>query len=145
MTKLTPDIVLQAYASGVFPMAQDRHADRLYWVDPDRRGVLPLERAVQMMTAVPAERFGLRERGLVREGYRADLVLFDPETVGAEEISFQADLPAKSRRLTAGSIGVRHVWLNGRTSIVDGEPVGELAGRVLRSGRDTRTAPLTVA
>ena len=43
MTELTLDIVLQAYASGVFPMAQDRHADRLYWVDPDRRGVLPLD------------------------------------------------------------------------------------------------------
>lgn len=43
MTELTLENVLQAYASGVFPMAQDRHADRLYWVDPDRRGVLPLD------------------------------------------------------------------------------------------------------
>ncbi len=43
MTDLTPDIVLQAYASGVFPMAQDRHSDRLFWIDPDRRGVLPLD------------------------------------------------------------------------------------------------------
>jgi len=109
------------------------------------RKLVSLERAVQMMTAVPAELFGLRERGLVREGYHADLVLFDPETVGAEECAFQADLPANSERLTAGSIGVRRVWLNGRTSIVNGAPAGELAGGVLRSGRDTRTAPLTVA
>jgi N-acyl-D-aspartate/D-glutamate deacylase len=109
------------------------------------RKLVSLERAVQMMTAVPAELFGLRERGLVREGYHADLTLFDPETVGAEELSFQSDLPGKSERLTAGSIGVRRVWLNGRTSIVDGAPVGELAGRVLRAGRDTRTAPLTVS
>ena len=43
MTELTPDIVLQAYASGVFPMAQDRHSNRLFWIDPDMRGVLPLD------------------------------------------------------------------------------------------------------
>jgi N-acyl-D-aspartate/D-glutamate deacylase len=107
------------------------------------RKLVSLERAVQMMTDVPAELFGLRERGLVREGYRADLVLFDPETVGSEESAFQTDLPGESERLTAGSLGVRRVWLNGRTSIVDGAPAGELAGRILRPGRDTRTAPLT--
>ena len=43
MTELTPDILLQAYAKGLFPMAQDRNDPRLFWVDPDVRGVIPLE------------------------------------------------------------------------------------------------------
>ncbi len=43
MTNLTPEIVLRAYASGVFPMANDRNDPTLYWIDPDMRGVLPLE------------------------------------------------------------------------------------------------------
>ena len=108
------------------------------------RKLVSLERAVQMMTAIPAEFFGLRERGLVREGYRADLVLFDPATVGSEESAFQPDLPGNSERLTAGSTGIRRVWLNGVTSIIDGAPAGGLAGRILHPGRDTQTAPMTV-
>ena len=43
MTNLTPEILLRAYASGVFPMANDRQDSTLYWIDPDMRGVLPLE------------------------------------------------------------------------------------------------------
>jgi N-acyl-D-aspartate/D-glutamate deacylase len=108
------------------------------------RKLVSLERAVQMMTSVPAELFGLRDRGVVREGYRADLVLFDPAAVGAEESAFRADLPGSCERLTAGSTGVCRVWLNGRLSILDGTPTGELAGVVLQPGRDTATAPMTI-
>ena len=43
MTELTPDIVLRAYARGIFPMAQDRHSAELFWIDPDTRGILPLD------------------------------------------------------------------------------------------------------
>ena len=43
MTELTPDILLQAYAKGLFPMAEDRNDPRLFWVDPDVRGIIPLE------------------------------------------------------------------------------------------------------
>ena len=44
MPALTPDLLLCAYASGLFPMANDRHDPTIHWIDPKRRGVLPLER-----------------------------------------------------------------------------------------------------
>ncbi len=44
MTAITPEILLRAYAAGIFPMAETRESDELYWVDPERRGVLPLDR-----------------------------------------------------------------------------------------------------
>ncbi|MCP4327406.1 MAG: leucyl/phenylalanyl-tRNA--protein transferase [Alphaproteobacteria bacterium] len=43
MTGLTPELLLQAYSVGVFPMAESRHASFLYWIDPERRGILPLD------------------------------------------------------------------------------------------------------
>ena len=44
MTEVTPELVLRAYACGLFPMADDRHADEMFWVDPEQRGVLPLNK-----------------------------------------------------------------------------------------------------
>jgi N-acyl-D-aspartate/D-glutamate deacylase len=107
------------------------------------RKLVSLERAVAMMTSVPAELFGFRDRGLIVEGGWADLVLLNPETIGTSECDFANDLPGEAQRLIAGSTGIERVWLNGQLSIVNGEPVGELAGRVLHPGRDTRTASMT--
>ena len=103
------------------------------------RRLLPLERAVQLITDVPARLFGLRDRGRVAEGFHADLVVFDPETVDSLPARRVHDLPGNSMRLTAGSAGVRRVLVNGEEAVVDGEPTGALAGTVLRSGRDTDT------
>jgi N-acyl-D-aspartate/D-glutamate deacylase len=103
------------------------------------RKLVPLERAVQLMTQVPAELFGLVDRGVVAEGYNADLVIVDPETVGSELAELVRDLPGDSARLTADPIGVKQVLVNGQVVVIDGKPTGELAGKVLRSGRDTRT------
>ena len=61
------------------------------------RQLLPIERAVQMITSEPARLFGLRDRGLIREGARADLVLFDPERIGSEHATLVADLPGRER------------------------------------------------
>jgi len=44
LAEITPDLMLRAYRHGLFPMAETRRGDRLYWLDPERRGVLPLER-----------------------------------------------------------------------------------------------------
>jgi N-acyl-D-aspartate/D-glutamate deacylase len=103
------------------------------------RRLLPLERAVQLMTDAPARLFGLTDRGRVAEGGFADLVVFDPDTVDSGPAHRVYDLPGDSLRLTAESTGVKRVFVNGRTVIVDGEPEGTLPGRVLRSGRDTET------
>jgi N-acyl-D-aspartate/D-glutamate deacylase len=103
------------------------------------RRLVPLERAVQLMTDAPARLFGLTDRGRVAEGGFADLVVFDPDTVDSGPAHRVYDLPGDSLRLTAKSTGVKRVFVNGRTVIIDGAPDGALPGRVLRSGRDTET------
>ncbi len=106
------------------------------------RQLVSLERAVQMMTQAPAQLFGLRDRGELREGYRADIVVFDPETIACDEVHLVDDLPGGSARLYADAIGVQRVLVNGTTSVIDGKATDARAGTVMRSGRDTRTVPI---
>ena len=106
------------------------------------RKLATLERAVQMLTDEPAQLFGLRERGRIAEGYHADLVVFDPDTVGAGHARLVADLPGGSARLTADAEGVVRVYVGGVATVVDNAGTGATPGRVLRSGRDTRTVPV---
>jgi N-acyl-D-aspartate/D-glutamate deacylase len=101
------------------------------------RQLVPVERAIQMMTAQPADLFGLRDRGRIAEGMQADLFVFDPTTVGSEPARLVYDLPGDTPRLFATSTGVVRVLVNGTETIVDGEPTGAVPGAVLRSGRDT--------
>ena len=103
------------------------------------RKLVALERAVQLMTDVPARLFGLRDRGRIAEGFHADIAVFDPDTVGSEHAHLVNDLPGDSPRLTAESIGVVRVLVNGVVTVVDGVATGDLPGTVLRSGRDTDT------
>lgn len=106
------------------------------------RRLVPLERAVQLITQAPAELLGLRDRGVIAEGAHADLVVLDPETVDMQDVTLVHDLPGGTGRLYAGSIGVQRVYVNGRAIVTDGAITGELPGTVLRSGRDTRTVPV---
>lgn len=124
------------------------HLDRMcgppyttQWLGDCLRGrkLTTLESAVRHMTAVPARLFGLVDRGTVAEGNHADLVLFDPATVDAGPIELVEDLPGGTGRLVAPSIGVKRVWVGGVTTVVDGTATDNRAGRVLRSGTDTRT------
>ncbi|HVM64501.1 MAG TPA: amidohydrolase family protein [Acidimicrobiales bacterium] len=103
------------------------------------RQLVGMERAVQMLTDTPAQLFGLRDRGRVAPGYLADLVVFDPETIGSEDATLVRDLPGGSARLTAGSRGVERVLVNGVTTVADGKATGDTPGTLLRSGRDTYT------
>ncbi|WP_217243109.1 amidohydrolase family protein [Streptomyces sp. AC555_RSS877] len=103
------------------------------------RKLVGLEQAVKMLTADPARLFGLRERGQVREGWHADLVLFDPERIAAGTATLVHDLPGDSPRLDSKAIGIRAVWVNGVEAIRDDVVSGSVPGKVLRSGRDTRT------
>jgi N-acyl-D-aspartate/D-glutamate deacylase len=106
------------------------------------RQLVSLERCVQLMTQEPAQLFGLRERGEVREGFHADFVLFDPSTVATGEVRLLDDLPGGSARLYADAIGVQRVIVNGTTVVQDGTDTGARPGTVLRSGRDTYTVPI---
>ena len=136
-----PDVILGGSDAGA-------HLDRMMGSSyPTRfladclrgRRLVPLERAVQMMTDIPAQLYGLRERGRLVEGYFADVVVFDPETVSSGQARRVFDLPGDSLRLTASSTGVRRVLVNGVVTVADGEATGALPGTVLRSGRDTAT------
>jgi N-acyl-D-aspartate/D-glutamate deacylase len=106
------------------------------------RKLVSLERCVQLMTQIPAELFGLRDRGLVREGYHADLFVFDPETVDTDEVRLVDDLPGGTARLFANSIGVHRVIVNGTTIVEGGVATDARPGTVLRSGRDTYTVTI---
>ncbi|MFJ4710923.1 amidohydrolase family protein [Streptomyces sp. NPDC088785] len=102
-------------AYGTFPHYLGHYARDL--------GVLSLEETVAHLTARPAARLRLRDRGLVREGYRADLVLFDPQTVAAGSTF------AAPRTLPEG---IPHVLIDGRPVIEDGRRTDVLAGRSVR-------------
>jgi N-acyl-D-aspartate/D-glutamate deacylase len=106
------------------------------------RRLVSFERAVELITRAPAAMFGLRERGQVRAGYRADLVVLDPSKVGATDASLVNDLPGRTARLFAGAVGIERVLVNGRTIVADGRTTGDTPGLVLRSGRDTATVPV---
>ncbi|WP_425832480.1 N-acyl-D-amino-acid deacylase family protein [Streptomyces fractus] len=103
------------------------------------RKLLGLEAAVKMLTDDPAQLFGLRERGRIQEGWHADLVLFDPETIDAGKATLVHDLPGDSPRLDSKAIGINAVWVNGVEAMRGDVVSGAVPGKVLRSGADTRT------
>jgi N-acyl-D-aspartate/D-glutamate deacylase len=78
------------------------------------REIMPVERAVRKLTGEPADMFGFVRRGYLREGYWADVCVFDPATVGPGPTRRLRDFPAGGERLTAEQpSGVRHVLVNG--------------------------------
>ena len=103
------------------------------------RKLVPVEFAVKMMTSQPAKLFGLVDRGELREGACADVVVFNPDEIGSEDAMLVTDLPGNSSRLTAGSFGVKRVLVNGVTIVENGVANGAVPGTVLKSGTDTYT------
>jgi N-acyl-D-amino-acid deacylase len=92
-------------------------------------GVLKLEEAVWRLTGHPAKVFGIPCRGVLRPGYHADLLLFDPATVNRTPNRRVFDLPAGQPRLMPGALGVRGVWVNGER--ID-QSLEKFPGRLLR-------------
>jgi N-acyl-D-amino-acid deacylase len=87
------------------------------------RGIISLEEAIRKMTSLPARMIGFRDRGLLREGFVADLVLFDPARVQDKATFLQPH---------QFSEGFDLVLVNGVTAAERGKPTGARAGRVLR-------------
>jgi N-acyl-D-aspartate/D-glutamate deacylase len=101
------------------------------------RGGIALEEAVRLLSDEPARFYGLRDRGRVAPGAHADLVVFDPATIGYGRERTRTDLPGGAWRLYTDSTGVEQVYVNG-TAVVDGGRItGSTPGTLLRSGRDT--------
>ena len=76
-------------------------------------GVLDTAQAVHRLTGQPAKLFGIQDRGLLKEGQAADLMLFDPATVARGPKRRAHDLPAGAARLTGSAVGLHGVWING--------------------------------
>ncbi len=115
------------------------YATRLlgYWIR--ERNIMSLEEGVRKLTFMVASIFGLHDRGLIRPGLAADLVLFDPETVMDSEPEMVNDLPGGEKRLVQKAVGVKMTVVNGEVLTEDGKHTGALPGRVL--GRSEHVIP----
>ena len=100
---------------GTYPRILGRYVREL--------GVLRLEEAVRKMTSMPAQRFGILDRGLVRPGMRADITVFDPDTV-IDKATYQDPHQFPE--------GIEYVVVNGRVTVDKGKYTGALAGKTLR-------------
>lgn len=107
------------------------------------RQLISLEEAVHQLTDVPARLYGLRDRGRVAPDYHADIVVFDPATIGSSAAYTAADLPGGAERLISDARGIELVVVNGSPVIEHGSPTGALPGHLLRSGHDTE--PVSMA
>jgi len=88
-----------------------------------QEGVLSLEEAVRKMTSLPAQTFQVKNKGLLKEGFDADIVIFDAETI-IDRSTFEAPMLPPA--------GIRRVMVNGKTAVRDGRILGVLSGRLLR-------------
>jgi N-acyl-D-amino-acid deacylase len=102
---------------GTFPRVFGRYVRQ--------RRVFDTAEAVRRMTSLPAQQFGLRERGLIAPGMHADLVVFDEERVVDRATYENPFVPPE---------GIRDVYVNGRAVVRDGQVTGARPGRVLRRG-----------
>jgi N-acyl-D-amino-acid deacylase len=82
-----------------------------HWVR--ETGTFTLEEGVRRLTSDPARKYRIAERGVIAAGYSADLVLFDPQTVGISALERSADLPGGAKRMIRRPRGVHGVWVNG--------------------------------
>lgn len=101
-----------------------------YWMR--EREAVTLEQAVNWLTFRPASHFDLRGRGLLREGYAADLNVFDPTTIAPQMPVVADDLPAGARRLVQKADGISSTIVNGEVVLRDGKHTGALPGQLIR-------------
>lgn len=110
------------------------YATRLlgYWVREKK--IMSLEEGVRKLTFMVASIFGLPDRGLLRPGMAADLVLFDPATIRECEPEMVSDLPGGEKRLIQKANGIEMTIVNGQVLVAQGEHTGTLPGEVLGGG-----------
>ena len=138
----TADIVNSPYS---FPGASDGGAhvkfspggvyptDTLTWLVRDEQ-VVTLEEAHYKMSYLPAFFGGIRDRGFLREGAPADIVVYDLENLALGPIETASDLPGGDWRRIQKAEGYRWILVNGQVTLEDGNPTGALSGKLLRHG-----------
>jgi N-acyl-D-amino-acid deacylase len=128
----SPNMMVGSDGSAIAPTgiwANNVPHPRLYGTFPRvigyyvREGVLSLQEAVRKMTGAPAQKLGFKDRGLLREGYKADITVFNPDTV--EDVATFTD-PQRYPK------GIPYVVVNGEVVVEKGEHTGKLPGRALR-------------
>ena len=107
------------------------------------REMLELEDAVHKLTDIPARLYGLAGRGRLANGWHADVVVFDPDSVGPKAIEVREDLPGGAWRLYGEADGINTVIINGEVAVRDGEFTDARPGTLLRAGRDTEPVTAT--
>jgi N-acyl-D-aspartate/D-glutamate deacylase len=101
-----------------------------YWVR--KREEFTLEEAVRMLTFDNASAWELPDRGLIRTGYAADIVVFDEQRIKPRLPTVEEDLPGGARRLVQKADGIAATIVNGAVAFENGETTGDFAGRVLK-------------
>ncbi|MDG2029160.1 MAG: amidohydrolase family protein [Acidimicrobiales bacterium] len=105
-----------------------------YWIREHE--IMSLEEAHWRLSAYPAQAAGLRDRGYLREGLPADIIVYDPETVDSGPQERVWDYPAGEWRLIQKAIGYDRIIVNGQTTFIDGECTQATPGLLLRHGTD---------
>ena len=107
-----------------------------YWVRSKQ--AFTLEEAVRMLTFDNASAWNMHDRGLLRPGFTADIVVFDERTVRPRLPTVQQDLPGGARRLVQKADGIAATVVNGAVTLRDGEPTGAHPGQLIRGGAAAR-------
>ncbi|MEK9161257.1 MAG: amidohydrolase family protein, partial [Patescibacteria group bacterium] len=101
---------------GAFPRAISQLARK--------KGIMPLETMISKMTSLPARILGIKDRGMIEKGKKADLVIFDPETIG-DAATYESPVAPPS--------GIQYVFVNGQAVVSSGKTTGLLPGKALRN------------
>ena len=112
-----------------------------HWARDRKRGpLLPLEFLVRKQTHDTARTYGLNDRGVLAPGYRADVNVIDFDALSLNRPTLVYDLPAGGRRIVQTAQGYRHTFVAGIETMRDGEPTGNLPGRLIRGARQVAAA-----
>ncbi|MGN0405465.1 MAG: amidohydrolase family protein [Bariatricus sp.] len=88
--------------------------------------IMPLEKGIEKITSLPAAHFGIRDRGILKEGYEADITIFDPDLIAEQGDFMNPAIPP---------LGIKYVFLSGQMAVGEGKYNHILAGQVLRGDR----------
>ena len=118
-----------AHVSQIMDSSLQTHLFK-HWVRQEE--ALTVEQAVRLVTSVPASRWGLKNRGLLKTGYAADVTIFDPASIGPDMPEVVNDLPSGARRLKQVAHGIKSTIVNGEVFLENNVHTGSQSGQLLR-------------